>query len=719
MPLIGRVPKPRLQKRVVTIFVIAVLFPCVFLGYLGLKSIKQEKQWQQQLVLENLKRSLSLAVDHIESSLDDQIRASFRQLSPPRQLTASHITSLRIFSTRSSLVQNVFFLDGNLRVVFPETFRDADVDEMKNRSTLRLQESEYLRAGDLLEVQGKLDEAVTEYQRGFSSRLSRPLQAALLSRIARCQFKKTDYGIARRTYQRIINEDHNQFYGEQMPYVLVARLQLLEIAEKNGSSSEAGTELLDFYKMLVERYDRCERAQYAFCLNQVKSRLERQQHSFSQSQRAALDSIKTLEKEIGDEQRFREVLLATIVPKIRQDLDSHGEGNLRFSDLGEKGDIRYFSSKVDSSLWTIAVRANDDEQSSVRFVGFKIRQNALTEAALPALKQSQPSEDVRIALIDVANNILAPSELATASIVLKQPFARFEQLASGTKLALVAKGEDPLEAISSKSLLIYYILLGSVIVLIALGIVFILRDISREEEMSAMKSEFISNVSHEIKTPIATIRTLAENLNEGWVTGQVQQRDYFHLIEREAERLTHLVENILDFSRIDKARRNYRMELSSIGNVTRKVVGRFGLLVDGQGVVIKESIESNLPPCNLDVEAYEQALLNLLDNAVKFSRDEKVVEVSARLQDNTIIVTVTDHGIGIGKKDNERIFDKFFRSPPPDGRKIPGSGIGLTLVKETIEAHAGTVKVESEVGKGSTFTLSFPLPNDKTKEASQ
>ena len=123
------------------------------------------------------------------------------------------------------------------------------------------------------------------------------------------------------------------------------------------------------------------------------------------------------------------MLLATIVPKIRQDLDSRGEENLRLSDLRKKNEIRYFSATIDSALWTIAVHVNDDEQSFIRFVGFKIRQNALTETALPVLKQSQPSEDVRIALIDAANNILAPSELRTASVVVTQPFTRFEQLA--------------------------------------------------------------------------------------------------------------------------------------------------------------------------------------------------------------------------------------------------------------------------------------------------
>jgi len=233
-----------------------------------------------------------------------------------------------------------------------------------------------------------------------------------------------------------------------MPYTLVAHLQLLEIAEKNASSPATGSELLNFYKMLVERYDRCEGAQYAFCLNQVKWRLERQQHLFSLSQRAELDSISMLEKGIDGEQRFRELLHLTIVQKIRQAVDTRGEGNPRFSDLRDKDEIRCFSATVDSALWTVAVRANDDEQSLVRFVGFRIRQNALAEAALPALKQSHPSEDVRIALADAANNILSPPDLATASVVLTQPFARFEQLASGTKLALVAKVRDELVCLS-------------------------------------------------------------------------------------------------------------------------------------------------------------------------------------------------------------------------------------------------------------------------------
>ena len=709
--MIGGRANPRLRKRVVTIFVTAVLLPCLYLGYLGLNSIKQEKQWQQQLVRENLDRSLSLTIDQIESAFDDQIRSSLRQISPPSQLTAEYITSLRKTKTKYAPVEDIFLLDKELRLILPKAFKNTAGSEIKKLSTLSLQENEFLRAGDILEVLGKLDEAINKYQKGLSSNGSESVKTALLSRIARCQFKKGDYTDAQSTYQRIINEDNNQFYGEEIPYVLVAYLQLLEISETKKIVVGVSEQLLDFYKMLVEHSDKLEHAQYNFCLNQIQLRLSRQKQFLSQSQRALLDSIAKFQQESESEQYSRDFLQTNVLPEIKQEINVRWNGNSRFNNSNGRKDILYKTGQVDSVAWAIGIRLNDDSKSSIRFIGVRIGENAFTDAAKLVLKNPPTHEEVRTVLVNAADQIIFPAKLSAVTIVLKKSFSRFEEFAPETKLALVAMGVNPIESISSQSLIIYYILLGSVIMFIAFGIVFILRDISREEKISVMKSEFIANVSHEIKTPIATIKTLAENLNEGWVTGKAKQQEYFHLIEREAERLTHLVENILDFSRIERAQKSYRMESTSIGNATKKAIERFRLLVDGHGVIIKENIEHDLPLFMLDAEAYEQVLLNLLDNAVKYSREDKMIEVSAKLQNDYIIIEVTDRGIGINKKDCEKIFEKFFRSPMPDGRKIPGSGIGLTLVKEIIEAHGGTIKVESEIGRGSTFKLSFSLSN--------
>lgn len=715
--MIGGRTKPRLRKRVVTIFVIAVLFPCLYLGYLGLNSIKQEKQWQQQLLRENLERSLSLTKDRIESAFDDQIRSIFRQISFPKQLTSSYITSLRNLKKKSSLVQDVFLLDNDLAILFPKTFQSGKRSELKNISSSQLQENEYLRAGDLLEALGKLDEALTEYEIGFSYKTSKFVRAALLSRIAKCRFKKGDYDNARTAYQKIINEDENEFYGEEMPYVLIAHLQLLEMAETKKQTLEVNNQILDFYRMLVEHSEKLEHAQHSFCLVKIKALLLHQQQFLSQSQRALLDSIIRFEKENEDEQIFRNLLQNKVLPEIGYEITTKWNSGSRFNGSNVRNNILYKSGRTDKETWEIGLCINDDLKSTIRFLGVSIRKNAFTNIALTILKESQLSEEFQFALVDTLSQTFFPSEISKATILLRKPFSRFENYASGYKLVLISAGENPLETTSSKSLIIYYILLGAVIVLIAFGIIFILRDISREEKISVMKSEFIANVSHEIKTPIATIRTLAENLNEGWVTEKEKQQEYFYLIEREAERLTHLVENILDFSRIERAKKVYRMETTSVGDATKKAIERFRLLVDGQGVVIKENIENELPPYMLDSEAYEQVLLNLMDNAVKYSQEDKVIEVSARQQNDSIVIEVSDHGIGISKKDIEKIFEKFTRIPMPDGRKIPGSGIGLTLVKEIVEAHGGTIEVESEIGRGSTFKLFLPLSNDNEERS--
>ncbi len=701
----------KLRKRVVAIFVIAVMFPCVFLGYLGLKSIKQEKQWQQQLVLENLKSSLSLAIDHIESSLDDQVRASFGALPPPpsSEPTPVYVSSLRRFCAQSSLVERVFLLDSDLRVIFPRSFRGQKVAELSNRGNVQLPQSEHLHNGDLLEPQGRLDEALIEYQRGLSAKISRFEQAAFLSRIGRCEFKKNNIDNARKTYQKIIEQDQNQFYGERIPYVLVAHLQLLEIAESTNDRPAIGRQLLELYRKLVEHFDKIERAQFSFYLDQVKVRIPNIRQFLSQSHLAELDSMADLEKEIDDEQALWEMLHSSVLPRVEQERRSKRKEDARFNDIQGNREIRYLTGKADTLAWAFAFQESDEHKDPIRIVGFKMRTNALADAAKIVLRESRPSEEVHVGLLGADNKLLYPMELSAPTVVLAAPFSRFEGMASDTKLAMVAEGDNPLEAISSKSLLIYYVLVGSVIGLIALGFVLIFLYISREEQISLMKSEFIANVSHEIKTPIATIRTLAENLNEGWVADRTKQREYFHLIERESQRLTHLVENILDFSRTEKARKAYRVELTSVGDVIRKTIERFRLLVDGQGVVIKENVVGDLPQCDLDAEALEQALLNLLDNAVKYSREEKLVVLSAAAQGDSVIVKVSDRGVGIHDRDKERIFEKFYRSEPPDGKSIPGSGIGLTLVKEIVEAHGGKIKVESEVGKGSTFTLSLPL----------
>jgi signal transduction histidine kinase len=248
-----------------------------------------------------------------------------------------------------------------------------------------------------------------------------------------------------------------------------------------------------------------------------------------------------------------------------------------------------------------------------------------------------------------------------------------------------------------------------VVVVILLGIFSIYREIRREEELSQMKSEFISNVSHELKTPVAAIRMLADNLRENRVETEARAKEYYQLISREGARLSHLIENILDFSRIEEKKRSFRMERHDLTAIVGETVRQFTALVEDRSRVITLDMPADLPQVLIDPDAIALAVFNLLDNAVKYSGRETRINVKISRSDPFVCIAVEDHGVGISRHDQARIFEKFYRGIETDGKKIPGSGIGLTLVKEIALAHHGRVEVRSTLNVGSTFQLILPI----------
>lgn len=710
--------QPKLRKRVVAIFFIAILLPCLFLSYLGLNSIQQEKQWQRQLVLQNLKSSLSLTVDRIENLIEDELRSVTTAL-PVTSLPLSNpaVQSLQNFSDKRAIIEHIFLLDGEARLIYPRTFRDETTDRLEKSIQGKLAENEFLRNGELLEAQGLVDEALAGFQRGISTTVSKPERLAFLIRIARCEFKKNEFENARTTYHEIIKEDQNNFYGESIPYVAIAYMQLLTIAEKFQMRHGFASLALEFSATLVEHFDQFDRQQFSFYLDRLNAQLTTVEQQLQKSDRTRLETLRAQEKRIKDEQRVHEMLRANVVAVIRRELISRfaqapGRADSEHASREESiSRLSYYSFRSDGSLHQIAWQTRDDKKSPSRVVGYIIRNGTLDVLLQDALSEPQEGENIRTVLLDNESRIVYPEQPAGSATLLTAPFSRLGDLLPGHHLALVAMGENPLERIAARSLLIYYILLGSVIVFILLGVVLMFRDISREERLSEMKSEFIANVSHEIKTPIATIRTLAENLTEGWVTDPDKQREYYRLLAREGERLSHLVENILDFSRIEAKRKTYHREMVPVVEFVQKAIDRFNLQVEGQGVQLETTLAPNLPRVQADAAAMEQALMNLLDNAAKYSKIGKRIKLSAETEKDHVTIKVVDYGIGIEAKEIPKLFDKFYRIESSIGRTIPGSGIGLTLVKEIIEAHGGHIDVESEVGEGSTFIVIIPMNN--------
>jgi len=253
-------------------------------------------------------------------------------------------------------------------------------------------------------------------------------------------------------------------------------------------------------------------------------------------------------------------------------------------------------------------------------------------------------------------------------------------------------------------------LIGFIDLMLLAGLGLVWSNVRRELRLSRLKSDFVANVSHELKTPLALIRLYAETLELRRVPSEERKGEYYRVIGKESRRLTQLINNILDFSRIEAGRREYRMAPSDIGAVVRDVVESYRFAIEKLGFSLELSVGDELPPLELDPEAISQAVINLLNNSIKYSSEQKSIKVSVRRELDRVLLSVSDRGIGIPRSEHRRIFEKFYRVETSLVHTTKGSGLGLALVQHITEAHGGRVELASAPGEGSTFTLSLPVP---------
>jgi len=235
------------------------------------------------------------------------------------------------------------------------------------------------------------------------------------------------------------------------------------------------------------------------------------------------------------------------------------------------------------------------------------------------------------------------------------------------------------------------------------------RDVRREVQLAETRSRFVSAVSHELKTPLTAIRMFAETLHEERAVDTDRHGEYLETIVNESERLTRLLNNVLDFSKIERGQKAYRREPHCLEEILRFTVRAMQYPLEQKRFVLRLDIEEDMPPAQVDRDAIEQAILNLLTNAMKYSGKSRDIELRLRSAGGEAVIEVSDRGVGIEPAEESRIFERFYRVSSPENDRIPGAGLGLTLVQHIAQAHDGRVTVKSVPGMGSTFSMFIPL----------
>ncbi len=253
----------------------------------------------------------------------------------------------------------------------------------------------------------------------------------------------------------------------------------------------------------------------------------------------------------------------------------------------------------------------------------------------------------------------------------------------------------------------FFIVLSMSLTLLSLAIIYIAG--LRERQLAQLKEDFISNVSHELKTPLSLIRMFSEILVLDKVKNESTKQEYYGIIHNESERMSRLVSNLLDFASLERGAQSKNFEQTNIARLVTKELEAYRYQVQKEGFQLLTRVDETVPDTLANPNALTLAFFNLLDNSVKYSGDQKQITVTVVQTNGFVDLSVKDCGLGIPRAEQERIFEKFYRGTDPLVQKIRGSGIGLSITKHVAEMHGGQVLVDSEPGFGSTFTLRIPI----------
>jgi len=701
-------------KKIFWITTVLVLIPSIFLCYFGVQTIIEQRGMETlfeekrfQAVSENL-------VEDIYSAIRTQIDLVNAKLEGfnPEGMSREHISGrLASLEDEHLLFSRIFLFNNDGALFYPAGYYVAtdSIPVGFGEIIENIIIERKLREGELLETSGRLEQAISIYRSLAENEQDTHVQAIALNSLARCHGLRGESASAAKTYKIVAERFSDVMDLNGIRLGLLARYQGARFCEAQGDFRGAVEQLLALLEDVGSGRWSDIRGQEIFYANKALQRLDGLTVSKTGAEALYLDKARCRTVRAAVERRiaeYRDVVRfhSKIKPRLLVSQPQPGE---QFSALRFPGQR---TGDGDAVLTQLVL-------SNGRYrVGLLFSESALADFMSLSIERAvKAHDDIEVAISSNSGRRIAGTgalgaderPLYSATLAKTFPFYRIDLFRASSPSAIYAERDRAIRIG----------MIGAFIILIGIGSYFTFRSLAREAEIVKMKSDFVSNVTHELKTPLTTLKMIGEMLEMGAVPSQERRQDYYRTIASESERLTQLINNVLDFSRIEAGGARFEFEHTDISPLVSESVNAFQSLVQRNGFTISTAIASDLPPVLCDAGAVSHALVNLLDNAVKYSNGTGVVKVAASRDGADVAIRVADQGVGIPKAELARIFDKFYRGKAGDDPERKGIGLGLTLVREIVEAHGGAVEVESSPGHGSVFTMKFPIDQEENSGA--
>lgn len=697
-----RINSENQHLRLAIVFCVLVLVPSALLGWFSLRAVQSERQASRMRRLADHAGDAEFASRAVQQELG-RLEAAWEAL-VPRSVGWERRPS-DLAQALDAARGHAFVRDTHLLHVCG--FRHAGSGAKPEQTDLRCDTQlarelwEALNRADVAEVDaGDLGAALTEYA-DVAQRAQLPtLRAMALAGMARIHIQRQEWDAALRAAERITREFAGVQDLDNRSLRLHAKLHIARAREGKGEHDAAALALVDAYEDLQRHSDEIGQLQFDILADRIAQRVDHV--------RALAPSWPELEarwkaarvgakKPVGSTYFSRKLMRKL----VRSVLD----------DQAYSTRVSYISDSSDGTPFLLAYLFLPDAHGTrvSGIVGLTIDLTELSQALLPNIVQGlELRGDVGVAVIDDAGQRIIDAHVEGDQVLATQglgvPFDFWSVAVVGHE------PNDMLTGMDFRTKVFLYMVLVLLVAIVA-GSTWLVQGLRRESRLAHLKTSFVSNVSHELRTPLTSIRMYSEILeSSGDEVPPAERARYLKTIQRECDRLRRLIDAVLDFARMDRGTKKYTFEYEELGALVHAIGEDFRAQAEAAGFEYHVEIEPDLPEMRLDADAVRQMLLNLLSNALKYANDVRYIALRARRHDGMLAIEVQDRGIGIDAREQERIFQDFYRVDTLVTSERGGVGLGLTLARRIAEVHGGRITVQSKRGEGSTFTVLLPDP---------